>query len=115
MKSSPMAHVFERSSIPRDTGRSRSRQRVANRGTVAAQHSLDLSITRYKGGVTSYLEVITAQNAALVDEVTAVNILGRRMASTVLLIQALGGGWDRSSLPDRPECSGKLVGSNAHP
>jgi outer membrane protein TolC len=69
----------------------------------AAQRSLDLSVTRYEGGVTSYLEVITAQNAALSDEVTAVNILGRRMASAVQLIQALGGGWDRTSLPQRPE------------
>jgi NodT family efflux transporter outer membrane factor (OMF) lipoprotein len=75
----------------------------------AAQRSLDLSNTRYDGGVTSYLEVITAQNAALTDEVTAVNILGRRMASAVLLIQAIGGGWNRSSLPDRPECCGKLA------
>jgi NodT family efflux transporter outer membrane factor (OMF) lipoprotein len=75
----------------------------------AAQRSLDLSNTRYDGGVTSYLEVITAQNAALTDEVTAVNILGRRMASAVLLIQAIGGDWDRRSLPDRPECCGKLA------
>ncbi len=75
----------------------------------AAERSLDLSNTRYDGGVTSYLEVITAQNAALTDEVTAVNILGRRMASAVLLIQAIGGGWDRRSLPDRPECCGKLA------
>jgi NodT family efflux transporter outer membrane factor (OMF) lipoprotein len=75
----------------------------------AAQRSLDLSNTRYEGGVTSYLEVITAQNAALADEVTAVNILGRRLANAVLLIQALGGGWDRSSLPERPECCGKLA------
>jgi NodT family efflux transporter outer membrane factor (OMF) lipoprotein len=74
----------------------------------AAERSLDLSNVRYTGGVTSYLEVITAQNAALADEVTAVNILGRRMTSAVQLIQALGGGWDRSSLPARPECCGKL-------
>jgi NodT family efflux transporter outer membrane factor (OMF) lipoprotein len=85
--------------------------KIQDEAVVAAQRSLDLSITRYKGGVTSYLEVITAQNAALTDEVTAVNILGRRMASTVLLIQALGGGWDRSSLPVRPECCGKLASS----
>jgi NodT family efflux transporter outer membrane factor (OMF) lipoprotein len=86
---------------------------VQDEAVVAAQHSLDLSVTRYKGGVTSYLEVITAQSAALSDEVTAVNILGRRMANTVLLIQALGGGWDRSSLPARPECCGKLVSSTS--
>jgi NodT family efflux transporter outer membrane factor (OMF) lipoprotein len=85
--------------------------KVQNEAVVAAQRSLDLSVTRYKGGVTSYLEVITAQSAALADEVTAVNILGRRMANTVLLIQALGGGWDRSSLPERPECCGKLASS----
>jgi len=75
----------------------------------SAQKSLELSNTRYDGGVTSYLEVITAQNAALSDEVTAVDILGRRMASAVFLIEALGGGWDRSTLPDRPECCGKLA------
>jgi NodT family efflux transporter outer membrane factor (OMF) lipoprotein len=85
---------------------------VQAEAVAAAQRSLDLSVTRYKGGVTSYLEVITAQNAALADEVTAVNILGRRMANTVLLIQALGGGWDRSSLPARPECCGKLASSS---
>ena len=79
----------------------------------AAERSLDLSTTRYEGGVTSYLEVITAQNAALSDQLTAVNILGRRMASAVLLIQALGGGWDRSTLPDRPECCGRLPVGNA--
>ena len=75
----------------------------------AAQKSLDLSNTRYEGGYTRYLEVITAQNTALTDEVTAVNILGRRMASAVLLIEALGGGWDNSRLPTRPECCGKLA------
>lgn len=83
--------------------------RVQDVAVTAARSSLALSVTRYEGGVTSYLEVITAQNAALSDEVTAVNILGRRMNSTVLLIQALGGGWDSSSLPQHPECCGKLV------
>lgn len=64
----------------------------------AAQHSLALSENRYKGGVTSYLEVTTAQTVALSDEVTAVQIAGRRMIDSVLLIKALGGGWDASSL-----------------
>ena len=91
-----------------------SEAKVQDEAVIAAQRSLDLSITRYKGGVTSYLEVLTAQSAALANEVTAVNILGRRMASTVLLIQALGGGWDRSSLPERPECCGKLASSKSN-
>jgi NodT family efflux transporter outer membrane factor (OMF) lipoprotein len=87
---------------------------VQNVAVQAAQSSLDLSNIRYAGGVTSYLEVTVAESAALSDEVTAVNILGRRMANTVLLIQALGGGWDRSELPQRPECCGKLA-SNTSP
>ena len=66
---------------------------------AAAQHSLDLSINRYKGGVTSYLEVTIAQNAALADEVTAVEILTRRLAASVLLVKALGGGWNVSQIP----------------
>jgi NodT family efflux transporter outer membrane factor (OMF) lipoprotein len=80
-----------------------------NEAVLAAQKSLELSIQRYKGGVTSYLEVTIAQSAALSDEATAVNILGRRMVAAVQLVQALGGGWDSSSLPQRPECCGKLV------
>ena len=88
---------------------------VQAKAVEAAERSLALSNTRYEGGVTSYLEVITAQNAALSDEVTAVNILGRRMASAVLLIEALGGGWDLSNLPRSPQCCGKLVSDSTDP
>jgi NodT family efflux transporter outer membrane factor (OMF) lipoprotein len=82
------------------------------RAVLDSQKYLELSLTRYRGGITSYLEVTTAQSAALTDEVTAVNILGRRMTSAVLLVQALGGGWARSSLPARPECCGKLTSNS---
>ncbi len=85
---------------------------VQDKAVTAAQKYLELAVTRYKGGVTSYLEVTTAQSAALSDEVTAVNILGRRMVDAVTLVQALGGGWDRSALPERPECCGKLTSSS---
>jgi len=64
----------------------------------AAQHSLALSENRYKGGVTSYLEVTTAQTIALADERAAVQISGRRMLDSVLLIKALGGGWNASAV-----------------
>lgn len=66
---------------------------------AAAQHSLSLSESRYRGGVANYLEVTTAQSAALVDERTAVDILARRMATSVLLVKALGGGWNTSQIP----------------
>jgi NodT family efflux transporter outer membrane factor (OMF) lipoprotein len=85
---------------------------VQEKAVVAAQKYLELANTRYTGGVTSYLEVTTAQSAALSDELTAVNILGRRMVDAVTLVQALGGGWDSSSLPDHPECCGKLTSNS---
>ncbi len=47
----------------------------------------------------TYLEVITAQSIALTDESTEVDLLRRRMDASVLLIKALGGGWDVSKLP----------------
>jgi NodT family efflux transporter outer membrane factor (OMF) lipoprotein len=65
---------------------------------AAAQHSLSLSVTRYRGGVTDYLEVTTAQSSALADERVAVDLRARRMTAAVLLIKALGGGWDAASL-----------------
>ena len=71
----------------------------AGRGRRRGRHSLDLSNSRYKGGVASYLEVTTAQSAALADERAAVDVLTRRMAASVLLVKALGGGWGVSQLP----------------
>lgn len=83
---------------------------VQDQAVTAAQKYLELANTRYIGGVTSYLEVTTAETAALSDELTAVNILGRRMVDAVTLVQALGGGWNSSEIPQRPECCGKLTG-----
>ena len=64
----------------------------------AAEHSLALSNNRYRGGVTSYLEVTVSQSVALNDKRVAVEIQGRRLSACVLLIKALGGGWDRAAL-----------------
>ena len=72
---------------------------IQDAAVAASQHSLDLSNSRYKGGVANYLEVTTAQSAALGDERAAVDVLTRRMAASVLLIKALGGGWSASQLP----------------
>jgi NodT family efflux transporter outer membrane factor (OMF) lipoprotein len=66
---------------------------------AAAEKSLSLSSYRYQGGITTYLEVITAQAAALTNERTAVDILTRRMTASVNLVKALGGGWRESDLP----------------
>jgi NodT family efflux transporter outer membrane factor (OMF) lipoprotein len=79
----------------------------------SAQHSLALSTTRYKGGVTTYLEVITAQSTALADQRTLVQIAGERMTASVSLIKALGGGWQASSLPSMQNPSSKVSAPSA--
>jgi NodT family efflux transporter outer membrane factor (OMF) lipoprotein len=71
-------------------------QRVA---VEAAEQSLDLSLNRYKGGLVTYLDVIATQSIAYQNQATEVDILRRRMDASVLLIKALGGGWDVSKLP----------------
>jgi NodT family efflux transporter outer membrane factor (OMF) lipoprotein len=65
----------------------------------SAQQSLEIFTTRYTGGVDTYLQVITAQTIALSNERNDVDILRRRMDASVLLIKALGGGWNAANLP----------------
>ena len=72
---------------------------------AAAERSLTLAQNRYDGGITSYLEVVTAETAALSNERTAVDIASRRLVASVNLVKALGGGWTADQLPS----SGALV------
>jgi len=64
----------------------------------ASQDSLAVILNQYKGGIVDYLNVVSAQSTALTNERTAVDIHGRRLTSSVLLIMALGGGWNATSL-----------------
>jgi NodT family efflux transporter outer membrane factor (OMF) lipoprotein len=70
--------------------------------TASAQQSLDLFNTRYEDGVDSYLQVITWQTALLENELNDIAITQRRFEASVLLVKALGGGWDASQLPQQP-------------
>ena len=68
-----------------------------------ARQSVALTTNQYKAGIVSYLNVVTVQATALVNERTAVDVLNRRLAASVLLIKALGGGWHASDLPTPDE------------
>jgi len=70
-----------------------------HQATASAEQSLDLFQTRYEGGVDTYLQVVTWQTAALNDRRNDLDILERRLDASVLLIKALGGGWDVTKLP----------------
>jgi NodT family efflux transporter outer membrane factor (OMF) lipoprotein len=65
----------------------------------SARRSTEISTNRYKGGVTTYLEVLTAQAAQLANERAQADLTTKQFASSVLLVRALGGGWDTSQLP----------------
>lgn len=73
-----------------------------HQATASAQQSLDLFNTRYEGGVDSYLQVITWETALLQNERNDIDITQRRLEASVLLIKALGGGWNASQLPQKP-------------
>lgn len=61
----------------------------------ATATALDQAQKRYEAGIVTYLEVATAQTAALQAQLAAISIQSRRMAAAVLLVKALGGGWQR--------------------
>ena len=67
--------------------------------TSAAEESLKLFQNRYAGGVDTYLQVVTSQTTALTNERNDIDILRRGLEANVLLIKAMGGGWDVSQLP----------------
>lgn len=71
----------------------------------AAQDVLTISDAQYRAGTADYLTVISAQATLLNTQSTSVQLLTRRLTASVALIQALGGGWNASELPSRPQVS----------
>lgn len=74
---------------------------VQERAVQAAQKAAEFSDKRYRAGMVSYLEVVDSQRTALQSERGAVQILGQRLQTSVLLIKALGGGWNERLGSDR--------------
>jgi NodT family efflux transporter outer membrane factor (OMF) lipoprotein len=75
--------------------------RVQDTAVGSAREAVRITTNQYKAGITSYLEVVITQAAALNNERTAVDIQGRRLAASVFLVQSLGGGWRTDDLPPR--------------
>ncbi|MGA2419061.1 MAG: efflux transporter outer membrane subunit [Candidatus Acidiferrum sp.] len=73
-------------------------QQAQQAAVDSARNTLDISINRYKGGLVSYLDVVTAQQTLLNNEQQLATIRGQRLVTSVLLVKALGGGWDSASL-----------------
>ncbi len=73
-------------------------QQEQQQAVDAARRTLDISTSRYQGGLINYLDVVTAQQNLLQNEQQSAVIHGQRLVASVLLVKALGGGWDASSL-----------------
>jgi len=78
------------------------------RAVASSQRSLDQSNYRYQGGIVTFLEVVSTQNAALQAQQAALNLRVRRLNATVQLIKALGGDWTTAQL-DSPAVATKSV------
>jgi NodT family efflux transporter outer membrane factor (OMF) lipoprotein len=77
-------------------------QALATQGAAVedARRALEIANNRYIGGVTSYLDVITAQTTLLSSQRLQTQLLGQQMVSAVYLVKALGGGWDASQIKE---------------
>ena len=76
---------------------------------TAAEEAVRLTTNQYKAGTVSFLDVVVSQTAALNNHRAAVDVQGRRITAAVLLVKALGGGWNASQLPTPAD----LVGGDA--
>jgi NodT family efflux transporter outer membrane factor (OMF) lipoprotein len=63
-----------------------------------SQRALDIALNRYTGGLVTYLDVVTAQQSLLANQREAAQIQGSQLVASVMLVKALGGGWDPRSL-----------------
>ena len=69
-----------------------------NAAVADARRALDIANDRYVGGLTTFLDVITAQTVLLTNQRLSTQLLGQEMVTSVLLVKALGGGWDASAI-----------------
>src|ERR1041385_3797866 len=74
-----------------------------NEAVASAQRALSVATERYKSGIDSYLNVITAQTTLLNNQRTAVNLQMQQMTASVELVKALGGGWNASEIPTQKQ------------
>ncbi|WP_292432634.1 TolC family protein [Methylobacter sp.] len=81
---------------------------VQDRTLAAADQALALTINQYQAGIVSYLNVMVAQTAVLLNRQTAVQLQGERLSASVLLVKALGGGWNVAMLPSPEQVGGEV-------
>ncbi len=82
-------------------------KQVQDKAVAAANQALALTNNQYQAGTVSYINVMTAQTAALSNQQTAVLLQGQQFSASVLLVKALGGGWNETLLPSEDQAGGE--------
>jgi NodT family efflux transporter outer membrane factor (OMF) lipoprotein len=75
----------------------------------SAEEFVKLETARYETGIDPYVDVVTAQTTLLSNQQTLATLHVQEMTASVQLIEALGGGWDRTQLPTPAQVSEKLT------
>jgi len=73
-----------------------------DKAVADSDRALNIALNRYTGGLVTYLDVVTAQQSLLANQREAAQIQGGQLVSSVMLVKALGGGWDAHSLAGMP-------------
>jgi outer membrane protein TolC len=81
---------------------------------AAAERALALALTQYKQGAVGYLDVVTAQTAALDAEVSAIQIQTRQQSANVQLVRAVGGGWSAEQLDQAATAPALVASADEH-
>lgn len=82
-------------------------KQAQDKAVAAANQALALTSNQYQAGTVSYINVMTAQTAALSNQQTAVQLQGQQLSAAVLLVKALGGGWNETLLPSEDQAGGE--------
>jgi NodT family efflux transporter outer membrane factor (OMF) lipoprotein len=88
---------------------------IQNKAVAAAHQAVQLTTNQYQAGTVSYLNVMVNQVAALANQKIAVDLQGQRLNASVLLVQALGGGWNVAALPTQDQAGGEVKWSQFLP
>jgi NodT family efflux transporter outer membrane factor (OMF) lipoprotein len=88
---------------------------VQNKAVESALKAVQLTTNQYNAGTVGYLNVMVNQVTALANEKTAVDLQGQRLNAAVLLVQALGGGWNVAQLPSKDQAGGEIKWSQFLP
>jgi NodT family efflux transporter outer membrane factor (OMF) lipoprotein len=88
---------------------------VQDKAVESSQKAVLLTMNQYKAGTVSYLNVMINQATALANEKIAVDLQGQRLSTSVLLVKALGGGWNVSTLPSQDQVGGEVKWSQFLP